>query len=502
MASKVIGPRVSALEALSKDTAVAVARFEDRLAAVEGALRQVRSGADDAEEIDPVGTRCSDMVGEHVPLGQRVAVLTDGDPTVFAPDDWPVAGFPRHSRPARTECDFDHGAGPIAHLEVQRVEGIRFFLVPEPSRGWLQRYPEFAEHLTDRYDVVADEPGAGVLVDVSARQVTRRRQQTLIDLLDRVVDGDRYAAILDWTDLNLGSLVVGRNIITAPAGNDGKLLYLDRTIDVVVIQDPARLEEGRRVAGCAVVVVSPAEGGEILVTATEDLRADNVSAVDPVLVVIAVEPGDPWLAYVEEAVAPLRNVTVVAAHDPWEAAIAAEPDVVVVAEHGVLPLPGCIEACSALLLSGDRIGGVAAKLLAADGSLEAAGSMVFADGSIENVSGGCGEIAAAWHEYVRPICSTTGLLTIRAAALRETQFAPGSFAAVSAALWRAGYETRYQPDAWAVRTPDSDGPDMVEGVAPESWGQALSARPHRPTPLDARAWRSLLARDEAGRGWK
>ncbi len=496
-----LGPRVSALEALAKDTGTAVARVEGRLAAIEAALRQVRQ-ADDEVEIDFVGQRCSDFVGEHVPPGQRVAVLTDGDPAVFVPNDWPVEAFPHGSRPARTGGDFDHGAGPIAHLEVQRIEGIRFVLVPDASRGWLQRYPEFAEHLTDRYDVVADESGVGLLVDVGTRQVTQRRQQTLVDVLDHAVDGNRYAAILDWTDLELDSLILGRNMVTAPPGTDGKLHYLDRTIDVVVIHDLARLEEGRRVASDTVVVVSAGEGEGLRVTRIEDVRADSVSAVDPILVVIAVEPGDPWLTHVEEAIAGQHHLTLVAAHDPWGAAAAAESNVVVVAERGVLPLPGCIEASATLVMSEGRIGGVAAKLLAADGSLEAAGSMIFGDGSVESISGGRSEVAAAWHEYVRPVCATPGLLAARATALREAQVASGSLTAVSAALWQAGYELHYQPDAWAVRTLHSNGADAPAGVASAGWVQALSARPERPAALNARAWRSLLAQEDVRSAWE
>jgi hypothetical protein len=498
-----LGKRVAALEAVLVDSTSAVASFDGRLAAIEDALRRLRHGDEDVDEHSASRCRCRELLSELVPVGQCVAVLTEDDPAVFAPDGQPVTVFPQHSPTDRPDCGFDHSAAAIAQLEVQRVEGTRFLLLPDPARGWLQRYPEFAEHLTNRYDVVADEPGAGLLVDMDTRRRPQQRQRTLVDVLDRLVDGNRYAAILDWTDLDLGSLVAGRSVFTAPAGNDRALPYIERTIDVVVIEDPARLEEGRRVARGAVVVVRSAENGGVLVSGVEEVQSDDVTALDPLLLVAATDPGDPWLTHVEEAVVAQPQVTVVASRDPWRVAATADVNVVLVAERGVLPLPGCIEASSALLASDDRIGGVAAKLLGADGSLEAAGSMVFADGSVENINASCSEMAAPWHEYVRPVCTTTGLLTARPSALRAASIASGSFVAVAAALWRAGYELSYQPDAWAVRALGAANGDRAGGeVASETWAEALPSRPPRPVLLDVRAWRGLLAREEVGSSWR
>jgi hypothetical protein len=273
---------------------------------------------------------------------------------------------------------------------------------------------------------------------------------------------------------------------------------------VVVVEDPVHLEEGRRVASGAVVVVSPDDSGRVVVTEVEEVAPDGPMTADPILLVVAAgDPEDPWLARVEEAVADLPAITVVAGRDPVSAILEAETEVVVLAERGILPLPGCIESASAAVVSGEEVGAAAVKLLAADGSLEAAGSTVFADGSIEGVAAGCREVAAPWHEYVRPVCAAEGLLAVRCSAAREAASKPAdSFVALSAGLWQAGYQVRYQPDAWAVRALDGDSgrAEAAEGI--EAWAPTLTARPDRPVPLDTGAWRAVLAQDDVEACWR
>ncbi len=496
-----LAERVAALEAVTGGSADA-AGLDARLAAIEDAVRRLRYGDEELSEIDDVVRRCGELVSEHVPAGQRVAVVSEGDPALLALDDRHVAAFPQAKRVGNPERDFDHGAAVIAHLEAQRAQGTRFLLLPEPARCWMERYPEFAEHLLGRYEVVADDPGAGLLVDVGETRVAGRAGKLLTEVLDRLVDGDRYAPVLDWTALDLAAEAGSRTVFAAPPDADVELPYLDRTINVVVIEDPARLEESRRVASAAVIVVSPDESGRVVVAEVEEVAPDGPMTADPILLVVAAgDPEDPWLARVEEAVADLPAIRLVAGRDLGSVAADADTEVVVLAERGVLPLPGCIESASATLASAEGVGAAAVKLLAADGSLEAAGSVVFSDGSIEGVAAGCREVAAPWHEYVRPACAAEGLLAVRSAAAREVASnASGSLVALSAGLWEAGYELRYQPDAWAVRALDRD-PEASAANGTEAWSSTLAVRPDRPTALDSGAWRALLAQDDVRSCW-
>jgi hypothetical protein len=478
-----------------------LARLEARLTGLEDAVRRLQYGDEGFAENDEAVRGCRDLVGEHVPAGERVAVASLRDPALIALDDRSVVGFPL-ARIGSQHHDFDHDAAAIAHLEAHRVQGTGFLLLPEPARDLLQRFPGLAEHLLGRYEVVADEAGAGMLVDISTRRVAEQQEATIAEVLDRVVDGDRYAPVLDWTDLDLGSLSAGRNVFTAPPEADGELPYLDGTIDVVVVEDPVNLDEGRRVASAAVVMVSADEGGRVVVSAVDEVEDDGPMTAEPILLVVtASDRRDPWLARLEEAVAEQPAIRVVAGGDPGAEAAKADTEVVLLAERGVLPLPGCIEAAAAVLTSSPQVGAVAVKLLAADGTLDAAGTTVFADGSVEGVAAGFRELAAPWHEYVRPVCAGSGLLAVRPSAARDASQRSACLVGLSAALWEAGYEVRYQPDAWAVRALDFDH----EGAAPqaEAWARPLPTRPVRPqTPLDTTAWRALLAEDDVEGCWR
>jgi hypothetical protein len=293
---------------------------------------------------------------------------------------------------------------------------------------------------------------------------------------------------------------VGRNVITPPA-DSGELPYLDATIEVVVVDDPARLEEARRVASDAVLRVGPRQSGGVEVIEVEQVRAADDHAVTPVLMVVGeTEPDDPWLARVEEAAGERVAIEVIAGDGRQMEA--ADADVVVLVERGVLPLPGCIEALASALASGTQAQAAAVKLLGADGAIEAAGRTVFADGSVADIAAGCASIAAPWHEYVRPVCAAAGMLALRASAATKVWTDAGSLLGLSGRLWATGHRLLFQPDAGAVRAIGPDRRDEVGEPGIEDWAAALSDRPERPVPLDERAWRLLLARDDVEACWR
>jgi hypothetical protein len=317
------------------------------------------------------------------------------------------------------------------------------------------------------------------------RQILRR--QSLAETIDRIARGDRQAPVLDWTRLDLLAALPGRNVFAPPPGANGRLPYLDRTVSVVVVDDRARVEEARRVAERAVVIVRAGKAGSVEARTVERLHADP-EAESVVLVVVGSHRRDRWLGRVRQAVAGEPRVEVVLAAEAAPGA-----GVVVLAERGVLPLPGCIEALCATLRSSERVGGVTAKLHAADGSLAAAGATVFSDGSVARIAAGCHDATAPWHEYVRPVCAASGLLALRPGLATET-----GLVAASAAVWDAGCKLLYQPDARAVRALEATGHD--EGH--ERWARALPARPGRPQTLDDGAWRELLVRDDVEDAWR
>lgn len=467
-----LAERVAALE-----RAVAQGGSSDldtRLLAIETALRRLGDTAENQEDLEEVLSACSDLLEQRVPASERVMLAWQGDPAMLGLRGRPVVPFPR-PRGSLGQTDFEHGASAIAHLEAQRAQGIRFLLVPEQARRWLSALPQFEEHIWRNYQVVADEEGAGLLFDVASRRSDQRSDETLPTVLDRLLDGERYAPVLDWTGFDLDSLITDRGIFEAPPDADGELPYLDRSIDVVVVDDPAHFDEARRVATSAVVLIDPDETGAVGVTKVEQIRTTSASPDSEVIDIVV---GPKALSGASES----------------------ESETVAIAEQGVLPLPGCLDAAAALLYRHDDVAAVAVKVLDAEGLLEGAGTTVFADGSAEGIGAGSIEVSAPWHEWVRPVCAATGMLVARSEALREIAEEPGSLLDLSGQLWAAGHRVLYQPDAWAVRTLLDDG--SAEVPVSEVWSEVLGSRPRRPERLNVASWRWLLAHDDVEGSWR
>jgi hypothetical protein len=312
----------------------------------------------------------------------------------------------------------------------------------------------------------------------------------LIDGLDL---DDPLRPILDWTSLDLARLLPGRTVFRPVEPDAGELPYLDHTIDTVLVDDAARMSEAARVATALVVRVSADDSGGAIAVETRRLRAEGKQALSPLFILVAADAGDEWLGRLAEAMSGRPGVEVGAA-EHLAMAVGADGATVAVADRGVVPLPGCIEAAERLLAQDQRVGGVAVKLFEADGSLAAAGGAAFADSSVEGIARGAPP-AEAWHEYVRPVAAAVGLVVLRSAAARQVLHAgDGSqvdVARVSAGLWSNGWELRYQPDAAAVR-------ELPPARPASAWPGAAGGLPERPDTLDNAAWRRLLARGEVG----
>jgi hypothetical protein len=466
-----LAERVAALE-----DAIAGGRSSDldaRLLAIETALRRLSHGEEELEELGDVLASCNELLEERVPAGGPVMVVWRGDPAVLALRSRPIVPFPRPIG-ALADHDFEHGAGPIAHLEAQRARGIRFLLIPDQARLWLEELPSFQEHLSCRYALLADAEGAGLLFEIGERRSEDRSSEGLVETLDRILDGERYAPVLDWTAFGLDSVIKERGIFTPPTDADGELPYLDRSIEVVVVDEPTHLDEGRRVATSAVVLVQPEDEAGVRVTEVQLIGDAPETAPEVTLI----EMGADWRLRAGEVETPL----------------------VAFAEDGIQPLPGCLEAAAATLQHDESAAAVAMKLMDADGLLEAAGLTVFADGSVEGIGAGSAAVSAPWHEYVRPVCGGSGLLVVRATALAE-KADETSLVELSGRLWADGHRVVYQPDAWAVRVTEREGSDgAAEPGGP--WAEVLPSRPERPDALDDSTWRWLLAHDDIEEAWR
>jgi hypothetical protein len=424
------------------------------------------------------------LLDAHVPAGEPVAVLTE-------PESLPSDALGRLV--ASVPTDASGSAAGVARLETQRIQGVRFVLVPAAAGEAVQRDVHLAEHLRAHYRVVGLEPEVGMVFEARSRTATEEEETSLGALIDRL-QGDRFTPILDWTSLGMERALPGRPLFEPVAPGAPLLPYFDGTIDLVLVDDAERMDEAARVAAGAAVLVAADDTGEVTAAAVRRKRLTHSAAPTAVRILVATHADDDWLGRLSNAVAGHRAVEVCAATEPITAALTSNGANMVVAERGVAPLPGCIEAAESLLTGNQQIGGVAVKLFTADGSLEAAGGAAFADGSIEAIAEGA-PASAPWHEYVRPVAAAVGLVVLRSAAARQCLAAESAsafdLAGLSAHLWSSGWELSYQPHAAAVRV-------LAQTAEPGAWPDATPGLPPRPHELDDASWRRLLANDLVG----
>ncbi|MGN6608331.1 MAG: sulfotransferase [Jatrophihabitans sp.] len=460
-----------------------------RLDALEDAQHDARYAVEDLSQhphADDVRAGRS-LVRQLVPRREAVLVA-GGDAALLDICARPTAPFAITDAP---------DLAAIARLEAARLEGYGSLLVPGYLRARLDARTGFADHLLGRYPVLADD--GQLVVDLRARvNASAGWPSSLPVLVERLAPGvTADPAVLDWSELGIASLLPGRNVFTPPAG--ALLPYLERSVDLVVVRDAERLDEARRVASRAVVVL--ARSGRPRVVDVELVEAEPPAPAPAIRYVVAGEPDPTWRRLFAEAVgAPLDVLT--PGLEPVD--LRAEAEVVALVQPGVLPLPGCAAAATTTLAG--TTGAVAVKLLDAQGRIESAGEVVFADGSTAGIAAGAAVLAEPWHEYVRDVCGGRGLLFVGGAALdalgdRIASLEPHPLI-WAAAVWRAGLRVRYQPTAAAVRATTGVDDDALAPVVATAWAPALPHRPVRPATFDLTAQRTLLARDDVEGAWR
>jgi hypothetical protein len=392
----------------------------------------------------------------------------------------------------------------VAHLEAQRYAGHRYLVLPEGSRPWLRRQVELRDHVVRNHRTVADEPGAGAVFDLL--RPADGPVPSLRAAIDELSAGTAEPpAVLDCTGLDLRLELPDLAVFTPPPGD--RLHYLDRSVDVVVVEAGSQARgqaDAARVAGRGVVVVAPGGTGAVVRSVERVASADEPAALR-VLVWASPAPDPRWEPAVAERAEQAGASLLVAPVGPDAQARLDGHDVVLALEPHVLPLPGAIRAAAAAAAA-DPASAVAGKVLRRDGHLESAGGSVFFDRSVALVAGSSPQVRAPWHDYVRPVCWTPGLV---AAAAPLWTGVPGPAGLDGrgyvrewcAAVWQQGGAVVYHPDVAAVRV-DGDGGEPSVPLEASAWQRVLDLRPARPRELSDGAWRYLLAHDdvEACRG--
>jgi hypothetical protein len=436
--------------------------------------------------------------------------------TAWAGDDRWLAvapGSPADVRDARspraTPFPDTRGARPfaddlshIAHLEVQRYAGHRYLVLPEGSRPWLRRQAELRDHVVRNHRTVADAPGAGAVFDL--RQSAAAGARSLRAAIDQLSAGTAEApAVLDCTGLELRAELPDLAVFTPVSGD--RLPYLDRSVDLVVVEEDGQAPgEATRVARLGVVVVAPGGTG-VAVRAVERVTAADEPAAPRVLVWASPAPDPRWEPAMAERVEQAGASLLVAPVGAGALPRLDGYDVVVALEPHVLPLPGAVLAAAAAAAA-DPAAAATGKVLRRDGCLESAGGTVFFDRSVALIAGSSPHVRAPWHDYVRPVCWAPGLVAA-AAPLWTDESGPADLAGRAylrewcAAVWQRGGTVVYHPDVAAVRL-DGDGGEPSIPLEASAWQRVLDLRPLRPRELSDGAWRHVMAHDdvEACRG--
>ena len=293
-----------------------------------------------------------------------------------------------------------------------------------------------------------------------------------------------------------------RHNVFSPSRSDGRLPYLDATIDVVIVEGDVLHAGGETAA--AVEAIAEGSAGRLDGLPRSRVGREPLSKPSG-----ACSARRRWRSSGYERVARARGGSTglgeALAEEPGAYLVTSSDhdvvehaETVVLIDEGVLPLPSCLSTARALLSGEQGIGGVAVKILDAHGSLEAAGTTLFADGSFAGVGSGSYDVAAPWHEYLRGTCWGAGLMVYKVDAVKEVireRPSAGAQSLWAEKVWTAGYRVVYQPTATAVRV----APGAPVGVD-ASWALHLPGRPSRPLVLDEAAWRELLAVDDVAGG--
>jgi hypothetical protein len=390
----------------------------------------------------------------------------------------------------------------IAHLEALRYAGHRHLVLPEGSRPWFRQQAELRDHVVRTYRTLADEAGAGAMFDLG--QPGDAEAPSLRAAIEHFsAGGTEPPAVLDCTGLDVRAELPDLAVFTPPAG-DRRLPYLDRSVDVVVVEDGRDPGDTARVARLGVITV--AAGGTGAAVRSVDAYSTVAETVAPrVLVWAGPAPDERWGAVVAERVEQAGATLLLTPLDVRRLPELDGHDVVVALEPHVLPLPGAIRAAAAVA-AGDPASAVAGKVVRGNGCLESAGGTVFFDRSVALIAGSSPHVRAPWHDYVRPVCWAPGLVAAATRLWEKVAGPPdlGGRAYVRewcAAVWEQGGSVVYHPDVAAVRV-DGDGGEPSVPLEVSAWQRVLDLRPARPPELRDGAWRYLLGHDdvEACRG--
>jgi hypothetical protein len=169
----------------------------------------------EAEYAELVG-RIHSAVAASVPPGASVLVVSKGDAALLAMPGFSAAHFPQDQAGDYAGHHPRDSAAATAELERLRRHGAEYLVIPATARWWLDFYGEFAAHLANHGEVVADLSEACLIyglgrvgedaggVPAITKPVASVDQMR--DYLEKLISTDSGVVLFDATDEALGAL--------------------------------------------------------------------------------------------------------------------------------------------------------------------------------------------------------------------------------------------------------------------------------------------------------
>jgi hypothetical protein len=122
----------------------------------------------EAEYADLV-SRVRETVAVHVKPGSSALVVSKGDPSLLRLPGVKAMHFPQDRSGEYAGHHPRDGAAATAELEERRRAGAEYLVIPTTSRWWLQFYDDFAQHLANHCELLADDPEACLVYGLGRR---------------------------------------------------------------------------------------------------------------------------------------------------------------------------------------------------------------------------------------------------------------------------------------------------------------------------------------------
>jgi hypothetical protein len=127
----------------------------------------VAPGADpnDARH-DPIVGQVRALANSLLPAGAKVIVATQGDERLLELGGPVGSHFPQRQDGYYAGADPTDSSSAVAHLELLRMAGAEYLLIPSNAYWWLERYAGFRAYLNQAYSLVTRQENVCTIYDL------------------------------------------------------------------------------------------------------------------------------------------------------------------------------------------------------------------------------------------------------------------------------------------------------------------------------------------------